>query len=271
MPGKTVLISGATDGIGRQTALELARQGHEVILHGRNPERGQQTIESIYQETGNTQLHYYNADLSSFDAISSLAEDINRNFQQLDVLINNAGIFEHERSLLPKGLERSFMVNHLAPFALSLQLINLLKQSAQGRIITLSSMAQAGSIDFDNLNGQKYFDGYHAYALSKLGNVLFTYKLHRLLTHSPLTVYCLHPGVVSTKLLHSGWGPGGAPLTEGAKTPVFLATSDTVTSLSGHYFIQSSSHRSCGISYDHKIQDRLWKVSEALSGLSYPG
>ena len=210
MSQKLILVTGATDGIGKQTALELAKMQHEVIVHGRNEERGKQVVSSLKKLSGNEKIHYLNADLCYFEEITKLANQVKKKFSHLDVLINNAGVFENEEIILPNGIERTFMINHMACFSLTLQLLDLLRNSDEARIVIVSSMAQAGTIDFDNLNAEKYFDGYNAYAVSKLANVLFTYKLSRLLAGTSVTANCLHPGVIRTKLLQAGWGGGGA-------------------------------------------------------------
>lgn len=266
---KTILITGSTDGIGMQTALELASLGHEIILHGRNEIRGHRILDDIKTKTGNNKLHYVNADLTDFTAINKLTMQVRNEFEKIDVLINNAGVIETRKIILPNGFEKTFMVNHIAHFKLTFDLLDLIKQSGAGRIINVSSQAQAGTIDFDNLNGEKYFDGYNAYALSKLENVLFTYKLARELMGSDITVNCLHPGVIRTKLLHTGWGGGGASLKLGAETSVFLATSDSVKDVSGQYFVNSQERRSSAISYDTKVQDRLWEISLKCSGVEW--
>ncbi len=264
---KTILITGATDGIGKQTALVLAEMGHEIILHGRNEVRGKDVLNFLQRQTKNENLHYVNADFTEFSEIDKLVENLKANFNKIDVLINNAGVFENHKVILPNGFERTFMVNHLAPFSLTLQLLGLIRNSGAGRIVNVSSMAQAGTMDFDNLNGEKYFDGYNAYALSKLENVLFTYKLARELRNTGIKVNALHPGVISTKLLHAGWGSGGASLDEGSKTSVFIATSESIKDKTGLYFVNSQERRSSAISYDKKIQDRLWEISLECCGL----
>lgn len=258
---KTILITGATDGIGKQTALELAEKGHQLILHGRSERRGLETLEYITSRTGNKNLSYFNADLADFDEISRFSDQIQSNFDLIDVLINNAGVIEPNKTILPNGLEKTFMVNHLAPFALSLRLLGLIEKSEEGRIVNVSSQAQAGTMDFDNLNGEKYYDSYNAYALSKLENILFTYKLARLLSGKNTTVNALHPGVIRTKLLHAGWGGGGASISTGAKTTVFVSISEELKGVSGKYFVDAQERKSSAISYDQKIQNRLWDIS----------
>lgn len=264
METKTILITGATDGIGKQTAFELAQLGHEIIVHGRDMLRGEEVVEEIKNSSLNKEVHYLNADFTDFNQIKKLAEEVKSKFSKLDVLLNNAGVFENDRIVLPNGLERTFMVNHMAVFTLTNLLMDLLENTNNSRIINVSSMTQSGTMDFDNLNGEKYFDAYNAYALSKLENVLFTYKLHRKLKNEGVKINCLHPGVISTKLLHAGWGIGGGSLKQGASTSIYLANSSEVEDISGKYFVNSQQRKSSAISYDLKIQDRLWEISEDI-------
>ncbi len=258
---KIILITGATDGIGKQTALELAQMGHHVLVHGRNKTKSETAAAEIRKAAGNEKVEVVQADLTDFKDIEALAEKVKSRYNRLDVLLNNAGVFENERIILPNGLERTFMVNHIAPFALTLQLLDLLKNTPGARIVNVSSMAQSGSIDFDNLNGEKYFDSYNAYAVSKLENVLFTYKLARMLKDENVTVNCLHPGVINTKLLHAGWGMGGASVHQGAQTSVFAAVSPEMEGKTGLYLVSQKSTKSAAISYDKKVQERLWEIS----------
>jgi NAD(P)-dependent dehydrogenase (short-subunit alcohol dehydrogenase family) len=267
---KTILITGSTDGIGKQTALEIAEMGYEVILHGRNEIKGILVKEDIIRQTGNEHIHYVNGDFTDFSNISAFADQINTKFSKLDILLNNAGVMNKDKVILPNGIEITFMVNHLAYFALTLHLIDLVKESPEGRIVNVSSQAQAGTMDFDNLNGEKYYDMYNAYALSKLENVLFTYRLARELEGTEITANALHPGVIATKLLHTGWGGGGAPVETGARTTVFTATAETLIGKSGLYFVNAKERRSSAISYDRTIQDRLWEISLEYSQLTDP-
>jgi NAD(P)-dependent dehydrogenase (short-subunit alcohol dehydrogenase family) len=263
---KTILVTGSTDGIGKQIAFELAAMGHTVIMHGKRESFGKKLAEMFRQETGNNNIVYYNADLSDFDDIRRFAASVKRDFPVLDVLLSNAGVFMNERIMLPNGLEMTFMVNHLAVFALTLDLLEMVKKSPAGRVVITSSMAHSSSIDFSNLNGEKYWDSYNAYSVSKLENILFAYRLHRLLRaeNSKVTVNALHPGVISTKLLHAGWGIGGATVQHGASTSVYLATSDEVENVSGKYFVNKRTQKSAAFSYDIKAQDKLWQISEGL-------
>ncbi len=258
---KTILVTGATDGIGFQTALELAQKGHRVLVHGRNRQKSEDAAARIQSQAQNGTATPLRADLTRFDEIINLAETVNTRFPELDVLINNAGVFENRRVVLSNGYERTFMVNHLAPFGLTLLLLEKLLSTPRSRIVNVSSMAQAGTIDFDNLNGEKYYDGYNAYAVSKLENVLFTYKLHDKLKGSQTTVNCLHPGVVSTKLLHAGWGMGGTSRHNGAKNSIYAALSPQMEGKSGLYLVAQKPAKSAAVSYDKKIQQRLWEIS----------
>jgi len=265
---KTILVTGATDGIGRQTALELAQMGHKVLVHGRDKEKSEAAAALIVDISGNNKTEAVHADLTDFDEIKSMAETIRARQSYLDVLLNNAGVFENEKIILPNGLEQTFMVNHMAPFTLTLELLDMLKSAQGARIVNLSSMAQSGSIDFDNLNGEKYFDSYNAYAVSKLENVLFTYKLARMLSGSDVTVSCLHPGVINTKLLHAGWGMGGASVHQGAQNSIFSAVSPDMEGKTGLYLVSQQVAKSVAISYDKKVQERLWEISMEIRNRS---
>lgn len=267
---KTIMITGATDGIGRHTALRLAEMGHVIILHGRKNSRGMQVREDLIRRTENEHIHYFNADLTDLTQVRQLAGQVSSAFGHLDVLLNNAGVLEPEKILLANGMEKTFMVNHLAHFSLTLQLLDLLRSARAGRIVNVSSQAQAGSIDFDNLNGEKHYDGYTAYTVSKLANILFTYKLARALQGTGMTTHALHPGVIATKLLHAGWGGGGAPLDRSAKTMLFVTTSDALEEKNGLYFVDARQSRSSAISYDVRIQERLWDISLELCRLADP-
>ena len=202
--------------------------------------------------------------MTDFKQIENLAGNIKNNYDRLDVLINNAGVFENEKIILQNGYERTFMVNHLAPFGLTLLLSDLIISTPSSRIVNVSSMAQSGSIDFDNLNGEKYFDPYNAYGVSKLENVLFTYRLAELLKDTGTCTNCLHPGVISTKLLHAGWGIGGASLHSGAQNSIFAAVSPQMEGKTGLYLVAKHPTKSAAISYDKTIQKRLWEISENI-------
>ena len=261
---RNVLITGSTDGIGRQTALQLARKGYQVIIHGRNEGKVRAAVTEIQQATGNADVTGVVGNLASLNEVSALARDIRERFDVLDVLINNAGVFQTHFERSKDGYEMTFAVNHLAHFLLTRELLPLLEKPPEARIVIVSSMAHASRIDFENLQGEKGFNRYEAYSVSKLCNLLFGYKLARDLEGTGITVNCLHPGVINTKLLKKGWGGIGAPVARGAATPVYLADSPEVTGVTGRYFVDRTPTRSAPISYDIPTQERLWTLSVAL-------
>ncbi len=244
--------------------------GANVLLHGRNREKGKAVLEDVSKISGNNDIELFIADLSSQRLVRMLASEILEKHDRLHVLINNAGIFQKERRLTEDGIETTFAVNYLAPFLLTNLLLDLLKESAPSRIISVASIAhESAVINWSNLQGERYYDGYDAYALSKLCIVLFTYDLAEKLKGTGVTANCLHPGVIRTKLLREGFGiyPGDTP-EKGAKTSVYLASSPEVEGVSGKYFKNQRPARSSPISYDRTLQEKLWKISEKLTGIS---
>jgi NAD(P)-dependent dehydrogenase (short-subunit alcohol dehydrogenase family) len=266
---KTILITGSTDGIGKQTALELAQLGNRIIIHGRDINRCIDVRNHIKAISGNKYIDFIAADLSSMKAVRSMAEEIKNNYKKLDVLINNAGVFERKKKITADGFERTFAVNHLSVFLLTGLLYDLIKNSAPARIITVSSMAHASEIDFDNLQGEKHYDGHDAYSRSKLCNILFTFELAERLNHNGVTANCLHPGVISTKLLHAGWGMGGASLESGAQTSVYLAAAEELEDVTGKYFSNRRESKPAAICNDINVRKKLWKISESLCGITF--
>jgi NAD(P)-dependent dehydrogenase (short-subunit alcohol dehydrogenase family) len=262
--GRIVLITGSTDGIGKQTALELAQRGYEVIIHGRDRGRAGKTVEEIAGRSEKGALGMVIADLASQRAVQQMSEELHERYEHLDVLINNAGVYQKKYELSEEGLELTFAVNHLSHFLLTGLLLDMLGKSSAARIVTVSSMIHAKQMDFDNLQGKRRFDGGSAYSLSKLCNVLFTYKLADILRDGGITANCLHPGVINTKLLRVNWGNMGAPVPEGARTSVHLASSPEVEGVTGKYFVNSRPVQSAAVSYQREVQDRLWEISERL-------
>ena len=257
---KTVLVTGSTDGIGKQTALELAHEGYRVIVHGRDHSKLKATIEEIRDRSKNEEVEGVLGDFASLRDVSRISAELCSRLEGLNVLINNAGIWNREFTLSKDGIESTFAVNHLAPFLLTILLLDLITQEKQSRIINVSSMVHASEIDFENLQLTGSYNGSKAYSLSKLCNILFTYKLADDLKETGTTVNCLHPGVIGTKLLHANWS-GGAPVSEGAKTPVYLATSPEVAGETGKYFVDRKPAKSAPITYDSDVQKKLWDVS----------
>ena len=198
MAGRTVLVTGGTSGIGRATALGLATMGAHVAITGRDRVRTEDAAREI-RAAGGGQVDVFVADLSSQSEVRRLADEVLHRLSRIDVLVNNVGGYWNTRHVTADGLERTFALNHLAPFLLTNLLLDRLKQSAPARVVTVSSNAQAtGRIDFDDLQGEQSYSGARAYSQSKLANVLFTYELARRLKGTSVTANALHPGVVST-------------------------------------------------------------------------
>lgn len=266
MKNRTVLVTGSTDGIGKETALQLARMGAEVLLHGRDLEKGMHVQEEIRRATGNDRLQFFQADLSMQKQVRMMAAEIRESQDRLHVLINNAGTFEPVRRTTEDGLEKTFAVNYLAQFLLTRELLDLMERSGPARVINVASIAHwNGAMDWSNLQGERRYEGFDAYARSKLAVVLFTYSLARRLNDSSVTANTLHPGTIRTKLLRAGFGdlPGGTPA-KGARTPVYLASSAKVERTSGKYFEECKAVRSSPRSYDQELQEELWRISERL-------
>jgi NAD(P)-dependent dehydrogenase (short-subunit alcohol dehydrogenase family) len=262
MTNKTILITGSTDGIGKQTAIELAKFGSRIIIHGRNGERCKKAAVEIADKTENLNIDYLSADFTSLAQVKEMANSMNSKYERLDVLINNAGVFENEKIFTINGYEKTFSINHLAHFLLTNLLIDLLKITAPSRIINVSSIAHSNcDFDLENLNGEKYFNNYNAYAISKAANILFTYKLAEDLKETDVTVNSLHPGVITTKLLRKGFNMQGASLEEGASTSVYLTSSPEVGGVTGKYFINSEESNSAPFTYDAELQGKLRDVS----------
>jgi retinol dehydrogenase-12 len=258
---KTILITGSTDGIGLETARQLAQQGHEIVLHGRSLEKIQLARDEILRAAPEAALLTAHADFSNLPDVARMAQDLAVRLPQLDVLVNNAGVYMTRRELTHDGFEMTLGVNHLAHFMLTSQLLSLLRKSPEPRVVTVSSMVHAGGrIDFDNMNSQRSFDGYHAYANSKLANVLFANELAR---REPwLVANSLHPGVINTKLLHAAFSMAGASLAEGARTSVYLAASPEVKGIKGKYFDRCAVVMPSLSASDQRLAQRLWEWSE---------
>src|SRR5215216_8054795 len=278
--GKRVcLITGATSGIGKATAMGLANMGASVVMVGRDRGRGEAALAEIKEGSANASVHLMLTDRSSQEDIRRLADEFKDAYPRLDVLVNNAGVIRSKRVTSADGIEMTFAVNHLAYFLLTNLLLDMLKASAPSRIVNVSSGDHSNAtIDFDDLQGEKGYKGAKAYSQSKLANVLFTYELARRLEGTGITANCLHPGAgVRTNL---GSGVSGVfgimvralrPLMispeKGAETSIYLASSPEVEGLSGRYFVKKDEARSSDVSYDERLARRLWEVSADLSNL----
>lgn len=261
LKNKIIFLTGATDGIGKQTAFMLAEKNAMLLMHGKNIEKGLEIRDEIIRKTKNTNIFYFNADFTSFRDIQILSTEIHKQFNTIDILINNAGVYENKKIILVNGIEKTFMVNHLASFSLTLKFLDLLKKSNKARIINVSSMIHANSIDFENLNSEKYYSGDDAYSRTKLCNILFSNRLNSIVNDKSITINTLHPGVINTKLLRAGWGGYGNTTIEGAKRIFYLATSKDVENISGKYFMNDKQIKPSEIAFNKTIQKRLWDIS----------
>lgn len=275
MENKITLITGASSGIGRVTARELARMGATVVLLGRNRERTEAARDAIIAETGNEKVDFILADFASLEAVRAAADEFKRRYQRLDVLVNNAGLYLDERQVSADGYEMTFAVNHLATFLLTDLLLETLKASAPSRIVTVSSGAHmGGGVRFDDPRAMRGYNGFRAYADSKLANILFTYELARRLEGTGVTANCLHPGAVNSNFAAETKGLFGIFFNlgrifmlspeQGADTSIFLASSPEVDGVTGKYFAKRTAQTSSLASYDRGAQTRLWELSEEL-------
>jgi len=266
MENKTILVTGGTDGIGKETALQLARMGARVLVHGRDKEKGANVLDGIKRDSCNEKVNLYLADFSSLADIKRMTEDIKREQSELHVLVNNAGNFYKECLVSSDGIEMTLAVNHLAPFLLTMLLLDLLKASAPARIVNVASSSHKliKSVDLENLQGEKAYDGFTAYSLSKLGTVLFTRSLAGKLNGTGVTINSLHPGVVNTKLLRKSYDLDGTNVEEGAQTSVFLASSPKVEGVSGKYYQSMRERPASDLSQDQVLQDAFWDLSREM-------
>ena len=279
MTGKVCLITGANSGIGKATALGLAKLNATVVIVSRDKDKGEAAQLEIRTRSGNKNIDSMVCDLSSQDSVRELAHDFKGRYKRLDVLVNNAGVFLPKRIQTVDGLESTFATNHLGHFLLTNLLLDLLKKCAPSRIINLTSSAHRGTeMTFDDLQGEKKYSGYHAYSQSKLANVLFTYQLAKMLEGTGVTVNCLHPGVVRTGfgkdqgglmniLVHIG-SPFMMSPERAAKAAVYLAASPEVDGVTGKHFSKGKEERSSNESYDNSSAERLWNVSAELTKLN---
>ena len=275
MNGKTVLITGASAGVGLQSAIGLAKLGAEVVMVGRDEGRTAQAAALVKSQTGNPAISYLLADLSSLKDIRKLAQEFKDKYKKLDVLLNNAGAIFFWRQVSVDGYEMSLALNHLNYFLLTDLLLDMVKAAPAGRIVNVASRGHyRGHLNFDDLQSQHRYNAMQTYCMSKLMNVLFTYELARRLQGTNVTANCLHPGFVASNFAtNNGWWVrlGMAFMSQrisvedGAKCSIFLASSPEVQRVSGKYFnYDTKETRSSDESYDEAKAKRLWDVSEKL-------
>lgn len=260
---KTILLTGATDGLGKATAFALAKQGYELILHGRNPQKGEKVLADIKAETGNENLHYYNADFAELVQIKTLADTILTNHQQLNVLINNAGLgVESSRRESIDGLEMIFQVDYLATYILSQKLLPLLKVSNSPHIINVASAGQS-SIDFADPLLEKSWSGVQSYCQAKLCQITLAFAMAN--EHKDVRINALHPAsYMPTKIVTHMFTPQ-SQIRDGVEAVVKLATD--ISNLTGEYFFQTHIGEASSQAYDLEAREKLLALSKELTGI----
>lgn len=274
-----VLITGANSGMGKATALELAKTGAQVVMLCRHRDRGEAALAEVRSASTNNLVSLMLCDLASMEDIRRFAREFRSRFTSLSVLVNNAGVMVSRRQLTKDGFELQFGVNHLGHFLLTNLLLDLIVQG-KGRIVTVSSAAhKMGKMHFDDINLAKKYGGFKAYAQAKLANILFTYELAQRLEGTGAAANCLHPGVVATNITVNRETRAGVTIArlmahtffltpaQGAETIVYLAASPEVQGESGQYFYRKKPIQSSQLSYDRHTAARLWALSEEMAGI----
>ena len=274
MNGRTCLITGATDGIGKETAIGMAKNGYNLILIGRNEEKGKKVTEEIKEIAESIDIDFFKANLILMKEVSRVADEVCQKYDQIDVLINNVGAYFAFRDVTEEGFERTFALNHLGYFLMTKKLLPLVEKSDYKRIVNVSSSAHYGvSFEFDNLNGEKKYRGFRAYQKSKLANVMFTYELAKKVKDLGITANCLHPGFVASKFGNNNnllWrGILGFAKTlmainvkKGAKTSIHLACSNDVKDITGKFFSNCEVKKGSGKAKNEEHNKKLWELSE---------
>jgi NAD(P)-dependent dehydrogenase (short-subunit alcohol dehydrogenase family) len=279
MRGKTCVITGATGGIGLETAKRLGALGARLVLVGRNRDKGKAAIARLRADVPDVAVEMHYADLSRSDEIRRLADALLHSAARIDVLVNNAGAIFAKREIAPDGLELTFALNHMGYFRLTAFLRERLMASAPARVVNVASDAHRGSrLDFEDLQCSRHYSGWRAYRQSKLANILFTRELARRLEGTGVTANCLHPGFVATGFGDNNRGPwrlgiaiakllGAISVQRGAETSVYLASSPDLDGVSGKYFSQCREQQPDAPAQDDRTAARLWSESERLTGL----
>jgi NAD(P)-dependent dehydrogenase (short-subunit alcohol dehydrogenase family) len=281
MQGKTVLITGANQGIGKAAAQVLAQKGARVVIVARNAEKGRAAVADIeagcLSASGSKNVELIVADLSSQDQVRRVATEFKAKYDRLDVLVNNAGVLVPTRHTTVDGLEETFAVNHLGYFLLTRELLDVLQASAPARVVNVSSDAHRhAKMSWDDMQFEQHrYDRFKAYRQSKLANILFTYELARRLDPKRVTANALHPGVIASGFGQTYGGPTAfliklahpffSTVAEGAKTSVYLASSPEVDGVSGKYFSRCTAVKSSELSYCEASQKKLWALSEEMT------
>ena len=270
MQQKNIIITGATDGIGLAAAKSIASKGYHVGLVGRNPDKGKKAIDEIISHSGNKNLDFFECDLSLVVNVKDLADRIKQKYSKIDVLLNNAGGANKTKQITSEGLEKTFATNQMNYFVLSTELLNILSESNDGRIVNVASNAHIGAeVDYENVNSEKSFSAWTSYCVSKLMNIMFTYQLASM--QDKVSVNVLHPGFVDTNIAGNegnlikyivkfGAKMFARTVDNGADSSIYLSTSDEVKGVSGKYFFKCREIRSSRASYVEKDWQKVWDL-----------
>jgi len=272
MQHKNIIITGATDGIGLAAAKSIAKKGYHVSLVGRNPDKGKKALEEIIAHTGNENLDFFECDLSLVANVKDLADRIKKKHSKIDVLLNNAGGANKTKQITSEGLEKTFATNQMNYFVLSSELLNIISESNDGRIVNVASNAHIGAeVDYENINSEKSFSAWTSYCVSKLMNIMFTYQLSSM--QDRVSVNVLHPGFVDTNIAGNegnlikyivkfGAKMFARTVDNGADSSIYLSTSDEVKGVSGKYFFKCREIRSSRTSYNQEDWKKVWDICE---------
>ena len=263
---QTILVTGATDGLGREVARELARRGARVLLHGRDEGKAEQVRAAIAEAAGSDRIDVVLAELSSMDAVRALADEVRELTDELHALVNNAGVAGPPRTLTDDGHELHFAVNYLSHFLLTRELLPLLERSAPARIVNVASAGQS-PIDLDDPMLERRYDPMRAYSQSKLAQISFTFELAARLGDAGVTVNALHPAtLMDTKMVRDSFGRARSSVEEGREATLRLVIDPELDGVSGRYFDGLRPSRAHRQAYDRVIRRRLWELSERLTG-----
>ena len=272
MQHKNIIITGATDGIGLAAAKSIAKKGYHVSLVGRNPDKGKKALEAIIEYSGNENLDFFECDLSLVANVKDLADRIKQKHSKIDVLLNNAGGANKTKQITSEGLEKTFATNQMNYFVLSTELLNILSESIDGRIVNVASNAHIGAeVDYENINSEKSFSAWTSYCVSKLMNIMFTYQLSSM--QDRVSVNVLHPGFVDTNIAGNegnlikyivkfGAKMFARTVDNGADSSIYLSTSDEVKGVSGKYFFKCREIKSSRASYNQEDWKKVWDLCE---------
>ena len=272
MQQKNIIITGATDGIGLAAAKEVSKKGYHIGLVGRNPEKGKKAIETIISYSGNENLDFFECDLSLVKNVKSLSEQIKQKYNKVDVLLNNAGGANKKKIITSEGLEKTFATNQMNYFVLSTELLNIISESNDGRIVNVASNAHIGAeVDYGNINSEKSLSAWTSYCVSKLMNIMFTYQLS--LMQDKVSINVLHPGFVDTNIAGNegnlikyivkfGAKMFARTVDNGADSSIYLSTSDEVKGVSGKYFFKCREIKSSRASYSQEDWKKVWELCD---------